>query len=120
MVRALAVFAMLSAACAYECNVSTCGAGCCDQGICFEGTHERNAVQCGSVPPPTLGCASSYSACNPKIGLYCCAGSYCHKEECRSCNERGEECRTGPYTTPCCPGLSCQLKPGFSSTYACQ
>lgn len=110
--------ALLGASCSYECNPTTCASGCCDKGICFEGSHETRGVPCGSTPPPTA-CVSS-GACNPRIGLFCCAGRYCNRERCDSCNERAEDCSRSPFSTPCCPGLSCELKPGFSSSYACQ
>lgn len=117
---AVTAVALLSAACSYECGPTTCASGCCDKGICFEGTHERGAVRCGSTPVPEAGCKNTYSTCNPGLGLFCCEGNYCHNERCDSCLLRGAECRGGPYSTPCCAGLSCELKPGFSSSYACQ
>lgn len=120
MLRLAAVTAaLLCASCSYECSPATCASGCCDKGLCFEGTHETRGVQCGSTPAPAV-CVNTYDACNSRIGLFCCAGRYCDREKCNTCNERGDDCSRGSFSTPCCPGLSCELKPGFSSSYACR
>lgn len=120
MLRLVALAAaLLCTSCSYECNATSCASGCCDKGLCFEGSHETRGVQCGSTPAPAT-CVNTYGACNPGIGLFCCTGRYCDREKCDTCSVRGDDCSRTPYSAPCCPGLSCELKPGFSSSYACQ
>lgn len=118
---------LLGSSCTFDCNAATCANGCCDKGACFEGNLERGGVQCGTTYRDAGPlCGVSGDRCNASLGLYCCTavsssssyGLYCRNEQCSSCSLRGADC-TLSYST-CCPGLSCAVKPGFSSSYECQ
>lgn len=129
----------LAVSCSFECGPDTCAFGCCDKGICFEGGAENNGVQCGSGigvgtgdggsggtsgagggGGTTTQCGSYNDACKASLGLYCCSGYFCRNERCAFCDTAGEECTPGSTSSPCCPGLTCLLKPGFTSIYECR
>ena len=116
----LAAVSLVLASCSHDCNSVTCAAGCCDKGACFEGNGQLHGEQCRSGGAANNGgsCGSHDDPCNAALGLFCCGSYYCSNERCAFCKGSGSDCSSG--STPCCPGLSCALKPGFTTVYECR
>lgn len=63
-------------------------------------------------------CGRYDDPCN--ASLCCSTGYVCKGERCDSCILKSGDCSYDFQRTRCCPGLSCLLKPGFSTVYECQ
>lgn len=141
--------AVALAACNGTCDAVTCAFGCCEAGRCYEGTLVKQGNACsagtggggGGMDNPGSGggvssgagggtggsCVELGDPCNAALGLYCCTSSsssdynyVCKSDEhCGLCLKRAKEC-SGPSSTSCCSGTSCQLRAGFSSVYECR
>ncbi len=77
--------------------------------VCETTCRER----CGTYSDP---CNASLPCCPSLESTY---GYVCQSERCAMCVNRNKECNPSS-STKCCFGLSCKLKPGFTSVYECQ
>jgi hypothetical protein len=82
----------------------------CSQGACQLSTCGTYSDPCNAAEPCCINLTAS-SGYN--------TGYVCVNERCAFCGARGNDC-SSKYDYPCCPGLSCQLKPGYSTIYECR
>ena len=98
-----------------DCNTSS---DCCPGTGINCGYNVCQPSNCGTYDDP---CNASAPCCLQGGSGSSNMGHVCNttRERCDLCGARGYDC-SSQYASACCPGLSCLLKPGYTSIYVCQ